>query len=358
MSAMIAFSKARAAGESIPEIVCYEKQSSPGGLWNYSWRTGLNAHGEPVHNSMYKQLFSNTPKECIEMADYTFQDHFGKPVGSYPPRESLFNYIMTRFRQHQCEEWLRCNTSVKMVSWDEAAKKFTVVTRALESGVEATEQFDYVTVACGHFSTPHLPNIKGFDSFQGRVVHAHDVRNAQEFKNQRVLVVGSSFSAEDIGSMAWKNGAAEVVISMRDPSTWSYTWPAHISSKCLLTEVAGDTISFQDGSQADFDTIVMATGYQHSQPFMEKSIRLVTPNLPYPSGLYKCIFWQANPQLMYLGMPNQAYTLPMFDAQAYYAKEVVLGKIALPSLEVRQADIDAWKVKESEIAGPNGFVNF
>jgi len=102
----------------------------------------------------------------------------------------------------------------------------------------------------------------------------------------------------------------------------------------------------------------MGTGYQHSIPFMEKSIRLETPNLPYPSGLYKCIFWQSNPQLMYLGMPNQAYTMPMFDAQAYYAKEVVLGKISLPSEEERQADIDAWKEKESSITGAVDFINF
>jgi len=248
MASMIAFSKARAAGESIPEIVCYEKQSSPGGLWNYTWRTGLDAHGEPVHNSMYKQLFSNTPKECIELVDYTFQDHFGKPVGSYPPRESLYKYVMARFKKHQCEEWIRCNTSVKNVSFDEETKKFTVLARALESETEVTEQFDYVTVACGHFSTPYIPNIDGFQSFQGRVVHAHDVRNAQEFKNQRVLVVGSSYSAEDIGSMAWKNGATEVVISMRNTSTWSYKWPEHISTKSLLTKVEGETIHFQDGS--------------------------------------------------------------------------------------------------------------
>ena len=40
----------------IPDIVCYEKQSSFGGLWNYSWRTGTDEHGETVHGSMYRWL--------------------------------------------------------------------------------------------------------------------------------------------------------------------------------------------------------------------------------------------------------------------------------------------------------------
>ena len=45
---------------------------------NYSWRTGLDKHGSPVHNSMYRYLWSNGPKECLEFADYTFEEHFGK----------------------------------------------------------------------------------------------------------------------------------------------------------------------------------------------------------------------------------------------------------------------------------------
>ncbi|MBT5851548.1 MAG: NAD(P)/FAD-dependent oxidoreductase, partial [Acidimicrobiaceae bacterium] len=61
-----AFASERDKGGDIPDLVCYEKQSDWGGLWNYSWRTGLDDHGEPVHNSMYRYLWSNGPKECLE----------------------------------------------------------------------------------------------------------------------------------------------------------------------------------------------------------------------------------------------------------------------------------------------------
>ena len=36
------FQSAQSKGAAIPEIVCYEKQPQWGGLWNYSWRTGLD----------------------------------------------------------------------------------------------------------------------------------------------------------------------------------------------------------------------------------------------------------------------------------------------------------------------------
>ena len=47
-----AFQSAAQKGAEIPEIVCFEKQSDWGGLWNYTWRTGLDEYGEPVHDPM------------------------------------------------------------------------------------------------------------------------------------------------------------------------------------------------------------------------------------------------------------------------------------------------------------------
>jgi len=40
-----AFEQARKMGTDLPEIVCFEQQSDWGGLWNYTWRTGLDEHG-------------------------------------------------------------------------------------------------------------------------------------------------------------------------------------------------------------------------------------------------------------------------------------------------------------------------
>ncbi|MGH6855681.1 MAG: NAD(P)-binding protein, partial [Aestuariivirga sp.] len=73
-----AFQSAAKKKAKIPEVVCFEKQSDWGGLWNYTWRTGLDEHCEPVHGSMYRYLWSNGPKECLEFADYSFEEHFGK----------------------------------------------------------------------------------------------------------------------------------------------------------------------------------------------------------------------------------------------------------------------------------------
>ena len=89
LAALRAFQSAKMKGAEIPEIVCFEKQSDWGGLWNYTWRTGVDENGEPVHCSMYRYLWTNGPKEGLEFADYSFEEHFGTQIASYPPRAVL-----------------------------------------------------------------------------------------------------------------------------------------------------------------------------------------------------------------------------------------------------------------------------
>ena len=121
-----AFQSAQEKGAEIPNIVCFEKQSDWGGLWNYSWRTGLDEYGEPVHGSMYRYLWSNGPKEGLEFADYSFEEHFGRAIPSYPPREVLYDYIIGRVEKSNIRQWIRFNSPVRHVSYDEHEGLFHV----------------------------------------------------------------------------------------------------------------------------------------------------------------------------------------------------------------------------------------
>ncbi len=61
-----AFEAARKLGAEIPDITCFEKQAEWGGQWNYSWRTGLDESGEPVHGSMYRLVSSGGSNIVVE----------------------------------------------------------------------------------------------------------------------------------------------------------------------------------------------------------------------------------------------------------------------------------------------------
>ena len=67
-AALRAFKSAEEKGIKIPEVVCYEKQEQWGGLWNYSWRTGIGADGEPVHNSSALQPITERDARWVPSA--------------------------------------------------------------------------------------------------------------------------------------------------------------------------------------------------------------------------------------------------------------------------------------------------
>ena len=155
-----AFQSAAEKGDEIPEIVCYEKQADWGGLWRYTWRTGVDEHGNPCHGSMYRYLWSNGPKEGLEFADYTFEEHFGKPIASYPPRAVLFDYIEGRVKKADVRKYIKFNTVVRDVRAVDGG--FEVTARDAESDTEDRGVFDHVIVATGHFSFPNVPNFQFF----------------------------------------------------------------------------------------------------------------------------------------------------------------------------------------------------
>lgn len=334
-----AFQSAKMNGDDIPEIVCFEKQSNWGGLWNYTWRTGLDENGEPVHSSMYRYLWSNGPKEGLEFADYSFEEHFGKQIASYPPRAVLFDYIEGRVKKAGVRDWIRFSTPVRFVKYNEATDNFTVTAHDMKTDRMYEEDFDNVIVASGHFSTPNVPEYPGFEKFGGRVLHAHDFRDAMEFNGKDILLLGSSYSAEDIGSQCWKYGAKSITVAYRN-APLGYDWPENFVEVSALERVDETTAYFKDGSSKRVDAIILCTGYKHHFPFLPDDLRLKTANRLAAADLYKGVVWVNNPKLFYVGMQDQWFTFNMFDAQAWWVRDAVMGRIAVPGDKaVLQADV-------------------
>ena len=90
---------------------------------------------------------------------------------------------------------------------------FRVVVNDLSQNEETVHEFDWVVCATGHFSVPHVPEFPGFDTFPGRLMHAHDFRRTEEFVGKNLLLVGASYSAEDIGLQCKKYGAKSITFT-------------------------------------------------------------------------------------------------------------------------------------------------
>ena len=126
---------------------------------------------------MYRYLWSNGPKECLEFADYSFDEHFGKAIPSFPPRAVLYDYIVGRVNKGKLKSKIKFNTRV--ISTIYKNDKFELRYQDKVNDKVLKDNFDFVVVSTGHFSVPYIPEYEGMDSFPGRIMHSHDFRDAE-----------------------------------------------------------------------------------------------------------------------------------------------------------------------------------
>ena len=137
-----------------------------------------------------------------------------------------------------------------------------------------------------------------------------------------------------------------------------YKWPDNWQEVPALVKVEGNTAHFKDGTTKDVEAIILCTGYKHHFPFLPEELRLVCPNVLATPMLYKGVAFIDNPKLFYLGMQDQWYTFNMFDAQAWWTRDVIMGRIDIPDKATMQADIDARIAAEGELADDYACIDY
>ena len=334
------------------ELVCFERHPEIGGLWYYTDETGIDKYGIPIHCSMYKDLWINQPKEFFEFPQY----HYPENIPSFGHRDIVFDYPKSFAEKFDLNKFVRFETYVEKVAYNSDTEKFSLTSKHLPSQEGNIELFDNIIVCTGHFSTPNVPDFPGMKSFPGEVIHSHDFREATKYAGKQILIVGGGFSGEDIALQCFKYRAKHVTISYRTKAT-GLNWPESIEERPLLTSVRGRKLEFSDGSNDEYDAIILCTGYLHSFTFLEENLRLITTNRLVPP-LFKQIVFPDNPKVFYIGMQNQAYTFPMFHLQALFSRDVLLGKIRLPDKSEMLKEIKELQQEESKVESLESFIRF
>ena len=78
-------------------------------------------------------------------------------------------------------------------------------------------------------------------------------------------------------------------------------------------------------------------------------LRLKTTNRLWCDMLHEGVVFSNCPRLMYIGMQDQWFTFNMFDTQAWYARDVILGKLTLPNRAIMDTEFAKWRAAEEAI---------
>lgn len=115
------------------------------------------------------------------------------------------------------------------------------------------------------------------------------------------------------------------------------------SAKPNITLLDGKTVRFEDGTQAEFDVLIYATGYNITFPFFDEDLISAPGN---HIRLYKRMFRPGIDDLAFVGFAQSTPTLfPFIECQARLVAAFAAGRYRLPALDTMERVIDEEQQK-------------
>ncbi|HEX3683930.1 MAG TPA: NAD(P)-binding domain-containing protein [Bryobacteraceae bacterium] len=356
---------------------CLEAGSQPGGLWRY---------GNDSGSSVYASLITNTARCNMEWFGYEIP---GAP-NDYLKHAQVLEYLTAFLTHAKLQESITTWTRVTKV--EPAEQGGFRVEAEQRSGERLQREYASVVVANGRHSTPKWPDIPGLET-AAAVLHACDYRTPEVFAGKNVIVVGFGASGVDIAADAAgvarsvtlsTRGGGILLPRYYDgkpgdapPRPWLYRIPFPIRKRMrrmtlrnrptstkvrallerdaavfdrpaiisdrlspLLEEdkvlvrpgiarVEKDLVVFEDGTRAECDTLVLATGYMTSYPFFPAELLRTTCGF---ADRYLRVLPPEAAGLYFAGQISVAGPyFRLFEAQARWIADLVSRRCLPPS---------------------------
>jgi len=177
-------------------VTIFEKSGDVGGVWREN----------------YADFGLQVPRELYQFPGFPWPKD--KTWEKFPKGAQVQEYILRYAEAFDLKSLCKFKTSVLQLSPSASARGWVV--EYLEEGEAAakTENFDFVVVATGMYSTtPHFPVAPGASDFAGQVMHSSSFVDAQQAAGKKVLVVGGGKSAVDCAVVGAKAGVASTLLT-------------------------------------------------------------------------------------------------------------------------------------------------
>ncbi|XP_057868661.2 flavin-containing monooxygenase FMO GS-OX5 isoform X2 [Cryptomeria japonica] len=321
------------------EVVVFEQSANVGGTWVYdphveSDPLGLDPNRKVVHSSMYLSLRTNLPRELMGFLDYPFGMVGGRDCRRFPGHKEVALYLEDFAAEFDVLRFIRFRTEVEYVGM--VTKNQWFVRSCSDKINNREEVYDAVVVCNGHHTQPRIAQIPGIEIWPGKQIHSHNYRVPDSFRDEVVVIIGNSYSGEDI-ALELTGVTKQVHISARsrnsdvlvtNPVDVPYNIFLHPEIKSLCQD---GTVNFEDGTSIVADSIIHCTGYSYYFPFLDtKGIVTVNDNSVGP--LYEHVFPPLlAPSLSFVGLPWQAIPFVVCELQSKWIAHTLSRKAILPS---------------------------
>lgn len=193
-----------------------------------------------------------------------------------------------------------------------------------------------MVVCTGQFSSPFKPEIPGLkDLFEGEVMHSHDYRIPDRFKDKTVIVLGAAASGSDIAHEI-ASVAKKVYLSHNNEDQFLYDLEQVRGIKDCIGSKAFHTA---DGKIIqDVDSLILCTGYRFDYGFLAPECGIdIEDSLISP--LFKHLININHPSMAFIGVISRNCPFPQFHYQALLYSSMMAGQIQMPPKDFMMAEL-------------------
>ena len=190
------------------DFVLLERSADIGGTWRDNSYPGAEVD---IPTGLYS----------ISFIPYKFKK-------KYAPQSELLDYTNHIIKKFNIRKKTHTNQSVKQLTYNESTGLWHVTTA---SGQRYQARF--IIDTSGVLANPHIPNIKGAESFQGTQFHSGQWNHSVSYTGKRVAVIGSGCSgaqivpaiAKQVKKLTLFMGKAQWIIPRSDRN---YSYPERV----------------------------------------------------------------------------------------------------------------------------------
>jgi hypothetical protein len=133
---------------------------------------------------------------------------------------------------------------VRWVHFDDKASEFIINVEDVDSNHTFSYRFDTIIIATGHSTMKGIPYIDGLVSFNGPVLHSYHFRDPEIYRGKRILIIGSSDSAEYVVWHCLQNGALSITVTDHNAIDKYYK----TNNAASIDHIRGDSSPFTPAS--------------------------------------------------------------------------------------------------------------
>lgn len=257
-----------------------------------------------------------------------------KNLIGYERHEDVLKYLNDYTDHFALRKYIKFNHEILNVKRQK--ERWIIRIRNLMSQDIIVKEYDGLFVCVGRYFRPRIPDHlkEDLERFEGSVIHSHDYRINEAYRQQNVVVLGAGPSGLDI-TIEISGVATKVFLLHLRKQEYPNLPENVIQVLSSIKSLGSDSVTLENGEVLnDINSIIWATGYHYDFQFMDESCQISIVNDRRVEHLFMHMINIHEPTMALFSIQQRILPFPLFHQQVLFFIQVLLGQVKLPSKEL------------------------